>query len=205
MFGGRLSTFVKLVVGVLLLQLVTGLLVVAALRSDLSETGPLFALVAALVGFLAALWFSSLYAGNHKLAVSQAREGFSKEREKLRVKAERDKARLMVSREKRAGKSAGGGLPGVSPKGGLALVGVAGVATVLLFSQFVTLGLAALAAVGGSMVGYKVRGLRDGRGQVRPEPARTDVPAVLPAHSGAERIARVKRVDGRAARGIGRD
>ena len=167
MIGHRLSCFVKVVIGVLLLQVVTVLLVIAALRSNLNETVPLFVLVGGLVGFLSALWFSSIYSDGSKLAVSQAREGFSKEREKLRVKAEKEKARLMVSGEKRAAKDArgsgGGGVRGIGLKGNTAVVGAVGIGAVLLFSQFVTLGLAALAAVGGSMVGYKVRSFQEQR------------------------------------------
>jgi len=167
--GHRLSCFVKVVIGVLLLQVVTVLLVIAALRSNLDETVPLFTLVGGLVGFLGALWFSSIYSDGSKLAVSQAKEGFSKEREKLRVKAEKEKARLMVNSEKRAAKGqrsggGGGGGRGIGLKGNTAMIGAVGVGAVLLFSQFVTLGLVALAAVGGSMAGYKVRSFQEQRG-----------------------------------------
>lgn len=208
MLGSRLTSFIKVIIGVLLLQVVTTLLVVAALRSDLTETGPLFVLVGALVGFLAALWFSSIYSGTHKLAVSQAREGFSKEREKIRVKAERDKAKLMVSRQKSAGKAAGGGFSGISPKGGMAMVGVLGVGTVLLFSQFVTLGLAALAAVGGSMVGYKVRGLQGNGGRNWFSSTPNDGPEasrILPDAGDAKLIPNAKRVDKKPPRRIAPD
>jgi len=172
MIVNRLSCFIKMIIGVLLLQVVTVLLVVAALRSNLSETGPIFVLVGALVGFLAASWFSSIYSGGHKLAVSEAREGFSREREKIRVKAEKEKARLQINSEKRAAKGrrggAVGGVPRFGLKGNTAMVGVVGIGAVLLFSQFVTLGLAALAAVGGSLVGYKVRSFQEsGRNGVR--------------------------------------
>lgn len=168
MIRHRMSCFIKVIIGVLLLQVVTVLLVVAALRSNLQETLPLFVLVGGLVGFLSAMWFASIYSDGSKLAVSQAKEGFSKEREKLRVKAEKEKARLMVSGEKRAAKGArsggGGGGRGIGIKGNTAVVGAVGIGAVLLFSQFVTLGLAALAAVGGSMVGYKVRSYQEQRG-----------------------------------------
>lgn len=169
MIRHRMSCFVKVVIGVLLLQVVTVSLVIAALRSNLDETLPLFVLVGGLVGFLSAMWFASIYSDGSKLAVSQAKEGFSREREKLRVKAEKEKARLMVSGEKRAAKGArgGGGAGGrgigIGLKGNTAMIGAVGVGAVLLFSQFVTLGLAALAAVGGSMVGYKVRSFQEQR------------------------------------------
>ena len=167
MIRHRLSCFVKVVIGVALLQVVTVLLVIAALRSNLNETLPLFVLVGGLVGFLAAMWFASIYSDGSKLAVSQAKEGFSREREKLRVKAEKEKARLMVNSEKRAAKGqrggGGGGVRGIGLKGNTAMIGVVGVGAVLLFSQFVTLGLAALAAVGGSMVGYKMRSFQEQR------------------------------------------
>ena len=172
MIFNRLSCFIKMVIGVLLLQVVTVLLVVAAMRSNLNETVALFVLVGGLVGFLAALWFASIYSGGHKLAVSQAREGFSREREKLRVKSEKEKARLMVNSEKRAAKtprrSAGGGGSSFGLKGNTAMIAAVGVGGVLIFSQFVTLGLAALAAVGGSMAGYKLRSFQEsGRSGMR--------------------------------------
>jgi hypothetical protein len=201
MIGTRLSCFVKVVIGVLLLQVVTALLVVAALRSDLAETGPLFVLVAGLVGFLSAMWFASIYSGTQKLAVSRAREGFSKEREKIRVKAERDKAKLVVNQHKREAKvkaktSGGGfGLGGISPKGSVAVLGVVGVGTVLLFSQFVTLGLAALAAVGGSMVGYKVRGFQQNHGGLGLSSAAPNDRKVLSAKSGARLMPTAKRLN----------
>ena len=159
----RVPAFVKVVVGVLLLQLVTVLLVIVALRSnDLWRDGPLFVLVGAIMGLLAAFWFSSIHSGHRHVAVAEAREGFSREREKIRVKAEKEKARLMVNSEKKVARERGsGGGIGFSRKNGVAVLGVVGVGAVLLVSQFLTLGLAALAAAGGSVVGYKMRGFQE--------------------------------------------
>lgn len=210
MIFNRLSCFIKMVVGVLLLQVVTVLLVVAAMRSNLNETVALFVLVGGLVGFLAALWFASIYSGGHRLAVSQAREGFSREREKLRVKSEKEKARLMVNGEKRAAKpsrrsAGGGGGSGFGLKGNTAMIAAVGVGGVLIFSQFVTLGLAALAAVGGSMAGYKLRSFQEsGRSGMRMFGGGKDDLKMLSAKQAA-RLAAADKAEVKEVKQVGRD
>ena len=97
-----LVSLIKFLVGILLLQGVTALLVVTALKSDLPQTWPLFVALGGTVGILVALWFNSIADSARHQSLAKAKESFSREREKIRVRAEQDKAREVKNTQKAA-------------------------------------------------------------------------------------------------------
>jgi gas vesicle protein len=152
-------TLIRFLIGIFLLQGVTGLLVYTALSTEWQSTWPLFLLLGGSVGALAALWFSAMVGAERRHAVARASERFSKEREQIRVKAEQQRTKDMRTQERLAAKAAkGGGLGrGLSLKSGALVGGAVGVGTAMLLTQFVTLGLLTLATAGGAALGYGVR------------------------------------------------
>lgn len=152
-----LGSLLRFLIGIFLLQGVTVLLVYTALNTNWAITWPMFVLLGGAIGFLAALWFNTIvYADRHR-AVSQLNERFSKEREKLRVKAEQQRAKDGRSNERLAAKARNRAATGMSLKTGLVVGGTFGVGVAMMLAQFMTLGLITLTAAGGAALGYTVR------------------------------------------------
>ena len=149
MFGGRISGMLRLLIGILLLQAATALITYTALMTDLEQTVYLFAALAALLGFLVALWFDSVVGTVRQQSLAQQHKRHQREREKLRMQAEREKAKLSARKNK---ESAGAKL-----RTGVAVGGVVGVGVVMMFAQLMTLGLLTLTTAGGAAAGYGLR------------------------------------------------
>jgi len=159
-----LTNFIKYLIGVLFVQGVTVLLVVTAYRTDLERTGLLFLVLNLAIGTLTAFWFTSMAEGVRRQALSRAKEGFAREREKLRVHAEREKAKQVRNSQRRISREKQRAQPGGNLKTSLMLGGAAGLGVVMVLAQFVTLGLLTLTTAGGAALGYGLRARQDGLG-----------------------------------------
>ncbi len=159
MFGLRLTSLFKFLVGILLLQVATALVTYIALQTDLARTGILFAVLGATLGFLVSLWFESIAGGIREQALSRMQQRHSKERERIRLKAERDKARIEAKQ--------GRGLGGAKLKTGAAVGGLVGIGVTMMLAQFVTLGLLTISTAGGAALGYTVRSRQEKRLRAR--------------------------------------
>jgi hypothetical protein len=157
MFRFSLASLLKFLFGIALLQGVTVLLVVTALKTDLNQTWPLFCALGGTVGVLVALWFTSIADSARHQSLARARELFSREREKLRVRAEQDKAREVKNTQKAAVRSQRVAGLAISPKTGIAIGGAVGLGVAMMVAQFVTLGLLTLTTAGGAVLGYGAR------------------------------------------------
>ncbi len=148
-----LGSFLRFLLGVLLLQGITVLLIYTALHTDWSKTWPLFAGLGAAIAVLVALWFNTIVLADRHRTVSKVSERHSKERERIKLRAEQE--RLKVTKEAaRLQKRASLGL---SLKAGLIVGGTFGLGVAMMFAQFMTLGLVTLTAAGGAALGYAVR------------------------------------------------
>jgi Flp pilus assembly protein TadB len=152
-----LSSFVRFLIGILLVQGVTVLVIYIALQTDWRVTWPLFTALGAAIGFLAALWFNTIVYAHRSRAVSKITERFSKEREKIRVKAEQQRAKDGRSNERLAAKVRTRPAMGMSLKTGVIVGGTIGLGVTMMVAQFMTLGLITLTAAGGAALGYTVR------------------------------------------------
>jgi hypothetical protein len=152
-----LTNLLKYLIGILIVQGVTVLLVVTAYRTDLEKTGLLFFLLNLAIGALTAFWFTSMAEGSRKHALSRAKEGFAREREKIRVRAEKDKAREVKNSQRQIIREKLRAQKGNSRKTSLILGAAAGVGVVMVLTQFVTLGLLTLTTAGGAALGYGLR------------------------------------------------
>jgi hypothetical protein len=162
------GVYLRFLTAVTLVQGVTGLIVYTALGTDWRATWPLFAALGLAVGALGAFWVSALGVADRRAAIAElgerhARERESlaerlaREREELRVKAERRRAEDLRAQERLAAKARQGGAFGPTMRAGLTAGAVLGGGVALIFAQFVTLGLATVAGVGGAALGYAVR------------------------------------------------
>ncbi|QGU33208.1 hypothetical protein [Thermochromatium tepidum] len=152
-----LGSFIRFLIGILLLQGFTVLLIYTALQTNWMTTWPLFALLGTVIAVMAALWFNTIVVADRHRTVSRVSERHSKEREKIRLRAEQ--VRVKATREAadlvaRARRRAAAGL---SLKTGVVVGGAVGVGVAMMLAQFMTLGLATVAAAGGAALGYTVR------------------------------------------------
>jgi Flp pilus assembly protein TadB len=152
-----LTSFLKYLIGILLAQGVTVLLVVTAYRTDLEKTGLLFLALNMAIGALTAFWFTSMAEGTRKQALSRAKESFAREREKIRVRAEQEKTKEAKSSRRRIDREKRRAQKGTNLKTGVMLGGAAGVGVFMVLTQFVTLGLLTLTTAGGAALGYGLR------------------------------------------------
>lgn len=149
----------RLLVGLWLVQAVTAGLVLAAAVSGAGAGGwALHAALAAAVGALAALLLAQMARGDRRLSEAELARKHAEERRRLELAAARDRAAAaeklsaeqMRARAARAGRLKAGAVTGA----------IAGIGATLVLTQFVTLGLAAIAFALGTGAGYGLRGLR---------------------------------------------
>ena len=152
-----LLAFFKFLVGIFLLQGTTALLLMTAQDADLGKSGWLIGSLGLLIGVLAALWFSAIAGHASQHSFTRASEKFNRQRDRIRRQAEKEKTREIrdshqtLLRETRRLQNRS------TVKLGAALTGIAGLGVLLLFTQFMTLGLLAVSATGGALLGYGIR------------------------------------------------
>ena len=152
-----LPAFIKFLAGIFLLQGATALLLLTAQDADLERSGWLIGLLGVLIGVIAALWFSSIAGHASQHSFVRASEKFNRQRDRIRRQAEKEKTREIkdshqqLLRETRRVQSRS------TMKLGAAMTGIAGLGVLLLFTQFMTLGLLAVSATGGALLGYGIR------------------------------------------------
>ncbi len=157
----HLSSLIKFLIGIVFLQGSTGLLVYTALRTDLTQTWPLFGALGVTLAAMTALWFNAIADGSRKEALAKVQASFSREREKIRVRAEQDKAREIKNTQRQAERQQQRARVGGQLKTGLLIAGGAGAGLLLLMTQMISLGMLALTTAGGAAIGYGVRARQD--------------------------------------------
>lgn len=175
-----LPAFIKYLLGAFLLQGATLLLVMATLDAGWQKNSWLVVALGILIGVIAALWFSAISSHASQHAFARASEKFNRQRDRIRRQVDKEKTREIkdghrqVLRETRRLQNRS------TVKLGVAMAGVAGLGVLLLFTQFMTLGLLAVSATGGALLGYGVRARQyPSLGQVEDSKGLLDSPATV--------------------------
>ncbi|HHJ36401.1 MAG TPA: hypothetical protein ENJ87_11605 [Gammaproteobacteria bacterium] len=147
----------KYLPGILIIQAATVAMTLAAIKSDDQELWLAVLLLALIMGLVTAFWFGSIASHAKKDALIHAKDEFSREREKLRVNAERQKTRLLRKSHEEIRKETNRAHARTSFKLGAGFIGIIGAGTLMIFTQFLTLGLLTLAVGGGALGGYLMR------------------------------------------------
>jgi small-conductance mechanosensitive channel len=147
----------KYLLGILIIQAATVAMTLTAIKSDDQELWLAVLLLALLIGLVTAFWFASIAGHAKKDALAQAKEEFSKEREKLRVNSERQKNRLIRKSHEEIRKETNRAHAKSSFKLGAGFIGIVAAGALLIFSQLLTLGFLTLAVGGGALGGYLMR------------------------------------------------
>ena len=143
--------------GILLVQVATVALVLAALKTEDRELWMVMGALAVIINLVTAFWFGSITSHLRKDAVAKVREQFSQEREKLRVTAEQQKTRLLRKSHEQITKATNRAHAKANFKVGAAFTGIIGAGVLMMFTQFMTLGILTLATGGGALAGYLAR------------------------------------------------
>ena len=153
----NLAVFIKFLVGIFLLQGATALLLVTAQDASLARNGWLLGLLGLLIGIIAAFWFTSItgHASQHTLL--RASEKYQRQRDRILRRAEQEKTREIRNSHQQILRETRRVQARSTLKLGTALTGVAGLGVLLMFTQFMTLGLLAVSATGGALLGYSIR------------------------------------------------
>lgn len=147
----------KYLLGILIIQAATVAMTLAAIKSDDRELWLAVLLLALILALVTAFWFVSIASHAKKDALANARDEFSREREKLRVNAERQKTRLLRKSHEEIRKETNRAHARSSFKLGAGFIGIVAAGALMIFSQLLTLGLLTLAVGGGALGGYLIR------------------------------------------------
>ena len=153
----NLPAFIKFLLGIFLLQGATALLLMTAQDADLQKSGWLLGSLGILIGVIAALWFASIASHAGQRSYVLASEKFNRQRDRIRTQTNKEKTKEIrkshqqVLRETRRLQTRS------TLKLGVTMTGLAGLGVILLLTQFMTLGLLAVSATGGVVLGYGIR------------------------------------------------
>ena len=147
----------KYLLGILIIQTATVAMTLAAIKSGDQELWLSVLLLGLVIGLVTAFWFASIAGHAKKDALANAKDEFSKEREKLRVNAERQKTRLLRKSHEEIRKETNRAHARSSFKLGAGFIGIVAAGSLMIFSQLLTLGLLTLAVGGGALGGYLMR------------------------------------------------
>lgn len=155
MFAG-LGSFTRLLIGVLLVQAITALVVVVALQGDWQATWPLFAALALAVGVMAAFWFNAIVGDHRRLEAARQGARFAKEADALRRQAEKQTTRRTREVEARI-KAEAARSRRASWRSGLGFGGAAALGVMLVLGQMVAIGALVLGATGAGALWWRLR------------------------------------------------
>jgi len=155
----RLTLVLKFLSGILFLQ-TAGVGFCYLVMEYGSDNKQLLAVVVFL-DLLLLIWSAFRFSGAAReynySAVKALQEEHAKEREKIRVNAERQKIRLVNKNHKQILKETRRAHTAANFKIGAILAGFFTLGGIMLYSQFITIGLLALTTGGGGLAGYLVR------------------------------------------------
>jgi hypothetical protein len=151
------TVFIKFLVGIFLLQGATALLLVTAQDASLARNGWLLGLLGLLIGVIAAFWFTSITSHASQHSLIRASEKYQRQRDRILRRAEKEKTQEIRNSHQQILRETRRVQTRSTLKLGTALTGVAGLGVLLMFTQFMTLGLLAVSATGGALLGYTVR------------------------------------------------
>ncbi|WP_006747847.1 hypothetical protein [Thioalkalivibrio paradoxus] len=153
----RVPLALKYFLAITLVQAVTVLLVLAWWHTGSTDIALTFAALGLVSGLFAALWLASMARGAHGEALIRAEAHLARERERHRRLTEKerakaaDDARRQVQRETQRVKTRS------SLRMAGAVAGMAGLGTLLLLTQFLSLGVLLVSSSGGAVAGYLFR------------------------------------------------
>ncbi len=148
----------KFLPGILLIQIATSALVFILIRTSVEEFQVFaIALLGLVISLFGAFWFASIAHNIHKDALEKTRQAHAQERENLLIDTERQKSEMLKQTHTQIVKETNRAHAKANLKVGAMFTAAVGVSAVMLFTQFITVGLVMLATTGGALSGYLAR------------------------------------------------
>jgi Flp pilus assembly protein TadB len=148
--------------GIIIAQLLTGALIYLS-PSITGSNWIVLAGILLVLAILIALWFGSIAKHISKDEIIKLTNSFTKEKEKIRVKAEKDKNKIVEETHKKINKETRRTHGKANLKVGAAFAGAAGVGVLMLITELLTMGLLTLSTAGGALAGYITRTRQESR------------------------------------------
>jgi flagellar biosynthesis protein FliP len=152
----------KFLPGILLIQFATSALVFILLRTTVENFQAIaVAIISLVISLFGAFWFASIAQNTHKDALEKTRQAHAQEREDLLVDTERQKVDMLKQTHAQIVKETNRAHAKANLKVGAMFTAAVGVGAVMVFAQFITVGLIMLATTGGALTGYLARARQD--------------------------------------------
>jgi Co/Zn/Cd efflux system component len=152
----------KFLPGILLIQIATSALVFLVLKTSVEDFQVIaVAMLGLVISLFGAFWFASIAQNIHKDALEKTRQAHAQEREDLLIDTERQKAEILKQTHTQIVKETNRAHAKANLKVGAMFTAAVGVSAVMLFTQFITVGLIMLATTGGALSGYLARARQD--------------------------------------------
>ncbi len=153
----RAPLALKYFLGLILVQVVTALLLYAWWRTESTDTALTFAALGLASALFAALWLASLARGHKDEALLRAEGHLARERERHKRLTAEERARAVEQTRKEFQRESRRDKNRSNVKLYTAFAGVAGLGTLLLLTQFLSLGVLLISSSGGALAGYLLR------------------------------------------------
>jgi hypothetical protein len=152
----------KFLPGILLIQIATSALVFILLKTRVEDFQIIaVAMISLVISLFGAFWFASIAQNTHKDELEKTRKAHAQEREDLLVDTERQKADMLKQTHTQIVKETNRAHARANLKVGAMFTAAVGISAVMLFTQFITVGLVMLASTGGALTGYLARARQD--------------------------------------------
>ncbi|MEE9345359.1 MAG: hypothetical protein V3U88_07105 [Methylococcales bacterium] len=157
----------KFLPGILLIQIATSALVFILLKTSVEDFQIIaVAILSLVISLFGAFWFASIAQNIHKDALERTRQTHAQERENLLVDTERQKAEMLKQTHNQIVKETNRAHATANLKVGAMFTAAVGISAVVLFTQFITVGLIMLASTGGALTGYLARVRQDRQAKI---------------------------------------
>jgi hypothetical protein len=157
----------KFLPGILLIQIATSALVFILLKTSVEDFQVIaVAILSFVISLFGAFWFASIAQNIHKDALERTRQTHAQERENLLVDTERQKAEMLKQTHNQIVKETNRAHAKANLKVGAMFTAAVGISAVVLFTQFITVGLIMLASTGGALTGYLARVRQDRQAKI---------------------------------------
>lgn len=151
----------RYMLGIVLVQILTALLVWLGLAGSGEFEWLRVVLPCLCLAVTAGFWFQSLGRQTALSEIARIKDSHAKEREGIQVSAERAKQKVLRDAHKQITREVGRARSSANIKAGTLFVAMAGLGSLLMFTQFMTLGLVAMSTAGGALGGYLLRARRE--------------------------------------------
>lgn len=154
-----IGSFLRLLVGVVMVQGITALVVLVALSGDWSVTWPLFVALGLTVGVMATFWFNAIVGDHRRQMAEVLAERYAKERETMRRSTQRETTRKIRETEART-RAEARREQARSWRSGLGFGGAAALGLMLMLGQMMVIGGLVLGTTGVGVVAWRLRKAR---------------------------------------------